>query len=55
MASDNRSLGRFQLTDIPPAPRGIPQIEVTFDIDANGIINVSAKDKGTGKSQNSKI
>lgn len=55
MASDNRSLGRFQLTDIPPAPRGIPQIEVTFDIDANGIINVSAKDKGTGKSQNIKI
>jgi len=55
MAADNRSLGRFQLTDIPPARRGIPQIEVTFDIDANGIINVSAKDKGTGKSQNIKI
>ena len=55
MATDNRSLGRFQLTNIPPAPRGIPQIEVTFDIDANGIINVSAKDKGTGKSQNIKI
>ena len=45
----NRTLGRFQLTDLPPAQRGIPQIEVTFDIDANGIINVSAKDKGTGK------
>jgi molecular chaperone DnaK len=55
MALDNRSLGRFQLTDIPPSPRGIPQIEVTFDIDANGIISVSAKDKGTGKSQNIKI
>ena len=55
MAADNRSLGRFQLTDIPPAPRGIPQVEVTFDIDANGIINVNAKDKGTGKSQNIKI
>ena len=55
MATDNRSLGRFQLTDIPPAPRGIPQVEVTFDIDANGIINVNAKDKGTGKSQNIKI
>lgn len=55
MAMDNRSLGRFQLTDIPPSPRGIPQIEVTFDIDANGIISVSAKDKGTGKSQNIKI
>tara|TARA_Y100001937_G_scaffold15906_1_gene21858 strand:+ start:108 stop:1973 length:1866 start_codon:yes stop_codon:yes gene_type:complete len=55
MATDNRSLGRFQLTDIPPSPRGIPQIEVTFDIDANGIISVSAKDKGTGKSQNIKI
>ena len=52
---DNRSLGRFQLTDIPPSPRGIPQIEVTFDIDANGIISVSAKDKGTGKSQNIKL
>ena len=49
MAADNVSLGRFQLTGIPPAPRGIPQIEVTFDIDANGIINVSAKDLGTGK------
>lgn len=51
MAADNKTLGRFQLTDIPPAPRGVPQIEVTFDIDANGIVNVSAKDKGTGKSQ----
>jgi molecular chaperone DnaK len=51
MANDNTSLGRFQLMGIPPAPRGIPQIEVTFDIDANGIINVSAKDKGTGKEQ----
>jgi len=51
-ASDNKSLGRFDLTDIPPAPRGMPQIEVQFDIDANGILNVSAKDKATGKSQN---
>jgi len=51
MAADNISLGRFQLTGIPPAPRGIPQIEVTFDIDANGIVNVSAKDMGTGKEQ----
>ncbi|WP_010531040.1 molecular chaperone DnaK [Lentibacillus jeotgali] len=51
MAADNKTLGRFQLTDIPPAPRGIPQIEVTFDIDANGIVNVSAKDKGTNKEQ----
>ncbi|WP_313232392.1 molecular chaperone DnaK [Tissierella praeacuta] len=51
MASDNTTLGRFQLTGIPPAPRGIPQIEVTFDIDANGIVNVSAKDLGTGKEQ----
>jgi molecular chaperone DnaK len=50
-ASDNRTLGRFQLTEIPPAPRGIPQIEVAFDIDANGILNVSAKDLGTGKQQ----
>ncbi len=50
MAADNRTLGRFHLTDIPPAPRGVPQVEVTFDIDANGILNVSAKDKGTGKS-----
>lgn len=51
MAADNKSLGRFILGDIPPAPRGIPQIEVTFDIDANGIVNVSAKDRGTGKQQ----
>jgi molecular chaperone DnaK len=51
MAADNKTLGRFMLGDIPPAPRGIPQIEVTFDIDANGIVNVSASDKGTGKSQ----
>jgi molecular chaperone DnaK len=51
-AQDNKSLGRFDLADIPPAPRGLPQIEVTFDIDANGILNVSAKDKATGKSQN---
>lgn len=52
MASANKSLGRFDLSDIPPAPRGAPQIEVTFDIDANGILNVSAKDKATGKEQN---
>ncbi|QGU95509.1 molecular chaperone DnaK [Clostridium bovifaecis] len=52
MAAGNKSLGRFQLSDIPPAPRGIPQIEVTFDLDANGILNVSAKDKGTGKEAN---
>lgn len=51
MASDNKTLGRFQLSDIPPAPRGIPQIEVTFDIDANGIVNVRAKDLGTNKEQ----
>jgi molecular chaperone DnaK len=51
MAAGNKTLGKFQLGDIPPAPRGIPQIEVTFDIDANGIVNVSAKDKGTGKEQ----
>jgi len=51
MAYDNRTLGRFHLSDIPPAPRGIPQIEVTFDIDANGILHVSAKDKGTGREQ----
>lgn len=51
MAADNKTLGRFQLTDIPPAPRGVPQIQVTFDIDANGIVNVSAKDMGTGKEQ----
>jgi len=51
MSADNKSIGRFQLTDIPPARRGVPQIEVTFDLDANGILNVSAKDKGTGKEQ----
>jgi molecular chaperone DnaK len=55
MADDNRTLGRFQLTGIPPAPRGVPQIEVTFDIDANGILNVSAKDLGTGKEQSIEI
>ncbi|WP_105992663.1 molecular chaperone DnaK [Staphylococcus simulans] len=52
MASDNKTLGRFSLTDIPPAPRGVPQIEVTFDIDKNGIVNVTAKDLGTNKEQN---
>jgi molecular chaperone DnaK len=52
MAADNKILGQFNLEDIPPAPRGMPQIEVTFDIDANGIVSVSAKDKGTGKEQN---
>ncbi len=51
MAADNKTLGRFQLTEIPPAPRGVPQIEVSFDIDANGIVNVKAKDLGTGKEQ----
>jgi molecular chaperone DnaK len=55
MASGNKSLGKFQLTGIPPAPRGMPQIEVTFDIDANGILNVSAKDLGTGKEQKIEI
>ena len=55
MANDNRTIGRFQLSDIPPAQRGVPQIEVTFDIDANGIIQVSAKDKATGKEQNIRI
>lgn len=55
MAMDNKTIGRFQLIGIPPAPRGMPQIEVTFDIDANGILNVSAKDKGTGKEQSIKI
>ncbi|OPZ90463.1 MAG: Chaperone protein DnaK [candidate division TA06 bacterium ADurb.Bin417] len=55
MATDNTSLGSFQLAGIPPAPRGLPQIEVTFDIDANGILSVSAKDKGTGKEQSIKI
>ncbi len=55
MAKDNKSLGRFHLDSIPPAPRGVPQIEVTFDIDANGILSVTAKDKGTGKEQNIRI
>ena len=55
MANDNKSLGRFQLSDIPPAQRGVPQIEVTFDIDANGIMSISAKDKATGKEQSIKI
>ncbi len=55
MAKDNRTIGRFHLSDIPPAQRGVPQIEVTFDIDANGIMQVSAKDKGTGKEQNIRI
>ena len=55
MANDNKSLGKFDLQDIPPAPRGVPQIEVTFDIDANGILHVSAKDKGTGKEQSIEI
>ena len=55
MASDNKSIGRFDLADIPPAPRGVPQIEVTFDLDANGILHVSAKDLGTGKEQSIKI
>ena len=54
-AAQNKSLGRFDLADIPPAPRGVPQIEVTFDIDANGLVNVSAKDKGTGKEQQIRI
>lgn len=55
MFKDNKEIGRFDLVDIPPAPRGVPQIEVTFDIDANGILNVSAKDKGTGKEQSIRI
>jgi molecular chaperone DnaK len=55
MANQNRTLGRFQLTGIPPAPRGVPQIEVAFSIDANGILHVSAKDKGTGKEQSIEI
>merc|ERR1712183_276878 len=55
MAADNKMLGQFQLVGIPPAPRGVPQIEVTFDIDANGIVHVSAKDKGTGKEQQIRI
>ena len=52
MARDNRTLGKFHLVGMPPAPRGVPQVEVTFDIDANGILNVAAQDKGTGKQQN---
>ena len=55
MASNNKTIGRFELTEIPPAPRGMPQIEVTFDLDANGILHVSAKDMGTGKEQSIKI
>src|SRR5258706_5057267 len=55
MAADNKVLGQFDLMGIPPAPRGMPQIEVTFDIDANGIVNVSAKDKATGKEQQIRI
>jgi molecular chaperone DnaK len=55
MARDNRTIGRFHLDGIPPAPRGIPQVEVIFDIDANGILHVTAKDKATGKSQNIRI
>jgi len=55
MATDNRTIGRFHLDGIPPSPRGVPQIEVTFDIDANGILNVSAKDKATGKEQSIRI
>jgi molecular chaperone DnaK len=55
MAADNKALGQFDLVGIPPAPRGVPQIEVTFDIDANGIVNVSARDKGTGKEQQIRI
>jgi molecular chaperone DnaK len=55
MAKDNKSLGKFQLTGIPPAPRGVPQIEVTFEVDANGILQVSARDKGTGRQQSIRI
>jgi molecular chaperone DnaK len=55
MAADNKILGQFTLVGIPPAPRGVPQIEVTFDIDANGIVHVSARDKGTGKEQQSEL
>src|SRR5471030_3031923 len=55
MAADNKILGQFDLMGIPPSPRGMPQIEVTFDIDANGIVNVSAKDKATGKEQQIRI
>ena len=55
MAKDNRTIGRFHLDGIPPSPRGIPQIEVTFDIDANGILHVTSKDKATGKTQSIRI
>ena len=55
MAADNKTLGRFELVGIPPAPRGVPQIEVTFEIDADGVVNVSAKDLGTGKSQQIRV
>src|SRR5580698_5244574 len=55
MAADNKLLGNFDLTGLPPAPRGVPQIEVTFDIDANGIVSVQAKDKATGKEQQIRI
>src|SRR3712207_3056071 len=55
MAADNKLLGQFDLVGIPPAPRGVPQVEVTFDIDANGIVNVTAKDKATGKEQQIRI
>ena len=55
MAVDNKTIGRFHLDGIPPAPRGVPQVEVTFDIDANGILNVGAKDKATGKEQSIRI
>ena len=55
MASDNKSLGRFILDGIPPAPRGMPQIEVSFDVDTNGILNVTAKDKASGKEQSIRI
>ena len=55
IANQNKQLGRFDLTDIPPAPRGLPQIEVTFDINADGIMNISANDKGTGKAQSIQI
>lgn len=55
MAKDNRTIGKFHLSDLPPAPRGVPQIEVIFDIDANGIINVSALDKATNKTQSIRI
>jgi molecular chaperone DnaK len=55
MARDNKSLGRFELTGIPPAPRGVPQIEVSFEIDADGILKVAARDKGTGREQSIRI